>query len=75
MCALNGRVTAQFDNFTSASVKGRAVVDYIAARHFSISICKSFKVISPHDAMEHANVYNTKIPDHSILDLVFSPHC
>ncbi len=25
--------------------------------------------------MEDANDYNTKIPDHSILELVFSPHC
>ncbi len=75
MCVLNGRVTPQFDNFTSVSVKGSAIVDYIAAPHCSLNICKSFKVNLARGDMEHANVYNTKIPDHSILELVFSPHC
>ncbi len=50
-------------------------MDYIAAPHCSLSICKSFKVNLASGAMEHANVYNTKIPDHFILELVFSPHC
>ncbi len=56
MCVLNRRVTPQFDNFTIASVKGSAIVDYIAAPHCSLSIYKSFQVHLAHGAMEHANV-------------------
>jgi len=75
MCVLNGRVTPQFNNFTSVSVKGSSVVDYIAVPHHTLNICKIFKVLLAHDAMEIAKVYHNKIPDHSILQLVFSPHC
>ncbi len=31
-CLLNGRVTSQFDNFTSVSTKGKTVVDYLLYR-------------------------------------------
>ncbi len=58
MLVLNGRVTPQFDNFTSVSVKESAIMDYIAAPHCSLSICKSFKVHLALGAMEYANVYN-----------------
>ena len=33
MCVLNGRITPEFDNFTSISTKGNAVVDYMWVPH------------------------------------------
>ena len=71
MCVLNGRITADLDNFTSVSTKGSSVVDYIAINHNAITKCKQFKVHLAREAMSNANVYHNKIPDHSVLELVF----
>ena len=43
---VNGRVTSCNDNFTSVSVKGKAVVDYIIVPLKCIEYCEYFKVIS-----------------------------
>ena len=32
-CILNGRLTADFDNYTSLSTRGKSVVDYIITPH------------------------------------------
>ncbi len=74
MCVLNGRVTPEFDNFTCVSPKGSSVVDYIAVSHDNIYNCNYFKVHLVRDLMTAANVYHNKVPDHSLLELSFSPH-
>ncbi len=33
MCILIGRITPQFDNYTSVSVNGRSIVDYLPVSH------------------------------------------
>ncbi len=38
MCLLNGRVTPEYDNYTSISTKGSAVVDYCAVPRFLPSV-------------------------------------
>lgn len=46
-CVLNGRVTPENDNFTSVSVRGKAVVDYIVTPHVDLNTCVKFKVFTP----------------------------
>ena len=41
---VNGQVNSSSDNFTSVSIKGKAVVDYFVVPYISISLCDSFKV-------------------------------
>ncbi len=52
MCILNGRITPQFDNYTSVSVKGKSVVDYFAVSHKNLGLCKSFKIHLAGEAQE-----------------------
>ena len=75
MCIANGRVTPDKSNqFTSVSVKGSAVVDYIAISHEYIDKCVSCEVLSVNDLLQQYNLYGLigdkcKPPDHSIISL------
>jgi hypothetical protein len=75
LCVLNGRLTADLDNYTSVSPKGSSVVDYIAVNHEAFDKCKQFQVHLAREAMTNANVLHNKVPDHSILELVFNAEC
>ncbi len=54
ICIPNGRITLQFDNYTSVSVKGKSVVDYCAVPHRNWGLCKSFKIHLAREAMTRA---------------------
>ena len=43
-CIVNGRISPEFNNFTSISPKGSAVVDYFMVPIDNLSTCKQFKV-------------------------------
>ena len=72
MMVLNGRVTPEFDNFTSVSTRGRAVVDYFITSHNSYSICSKLEVFLASDMIERYGLVNMlgnhcKMPDHSMI--------
>ena len=72
MATVNGRITPHFDNFTSVSGRGRAVVDYVITSHDSLSCFKDFKVLTAREVIEKYNLLgllseNCKCPDHSLL--------
>lgn len=77
-CIVNGRVTPLFDNFTSISPKGRAVVDYIMVYQDCLDLGTKFRVIMPNDLLESNRPDcfklmgdRCKVPDHSLLLLKF----
>ena len=51
-CVLNGRKNRNDDNFTSLSVRGKHVVDYIVTPHNCLESCLAFKVITATDLIE-----------------------
>ena len=69
---INSRVTSEFDNFTSISTKGTAVVDYICCRNENMSNVLECKVLSMNDVL---NEVRSSLPafqpetmsDHSII--------
>ena len=75
LCVVNGRVSPGFNNYTSISSKGKAVVDYFFVPIDNLSSCKQFKVHTSRDLVDkycnlgeiHTDVSN--IPDHSALVL------
>ena len=80
MCVLNGRLTPEYDNFTSVSTRGRAVVDYIMVPHECYARCQSMHI----DLMSSliARFYlvdlitaTSRPSDHSILTCVFETRC
>ena len=76
MVVLNGRVTPQFNEFTSVSVKGKAVVDYILCPQTSLDIVKTFKVLLVKDLLDEYNLTQLlsercRCPDHSVLLCTF----
>ena len=73
----NGRITPDFNDYTSVTVKGKSVVDYIALPIDSIEYCKKFEVIQASDQIEKLNLSSAissqcKIPDHAILVLTYT---
>ena len=77
MCITNGRVTPEFDDFTSVSTKGRAVVDYIAASQECVQNCVKCEVLCMRDVIERYNLQgliglSCRPPDHSAISLSFS---
>lgn len=68
LCVLNGRISPEYDNFTSISTKGKAVVDYIFTPQSNIELFNSFEI---HTVKELSHKYNIKpdcaMPDHSVL--------
>lgn len=77
-CVLNGRMNNNSDNFTSISVRGKAVGDYIITPHDCLESCVQFRVITPTDLMDSNNAAcidligeRCHLPDHSVLMLNF----
>ena len=77
-CVLNGRLNSKNDNFTSISVRGRAVVDYIFTPHADLKTCLDFCVYTPSELVDGvgsiaANLIDvrSRLPDHSVLYLRF----
>jgi len=68
LCTINGRITTQFDNFTSVSGRGKAVVDYLCTPHRCIDHVTLCRVHTGQDICER-NKYKPpgKLPDHSIV--------
>ena len=74
---LNGRCNPEFDNFTSISTKGVAVVDYMSVKQESLSQIKQFKVLSMNNVLDevhalHPDIDLVKPSDHSILLVTLS---
>ena len=77
MCVLNGRITPEYDNFTSISVKGSSVVDYFITNHTSLKYCKEMKIHTVTDLIDRLNIaklisHRCKPPDHSLISLKLS---
>ena len=77
MCMLNGRISPLNDNFTSISVKGKSVVDYMCVQHEDVRFCKNFCVTTCSSLMHTHGLQpllsdECKAPDHSILTLTLS---
>ena len=49
MCTLNGRVTLQFDDFTSLNKRGNSIVDYIITEHNNVNQCLKSVVYNVND--------------------------
>lgn len=47
MCILNGRLSPDYDDFTSVSPRGMSVVDYIITPAKSFSLFSNFRVLDP----------------------------
>ena len=45
MCLINGRIRPLDDNYTSVSIKGKAVVGYVMVAQNCSEKCISFKVL------------------------------
>ena len=77
MCVLNGRINPLDDNFTSISMKGRAVVDYIAVPFDCLGTCLEFKVLPSTQLISNCQCFDLisdrcRVPDHSLLFLKFA---
>ena len=74
-CIINGRVTPQWDGYTSvAPHKGKAVVDYFITRQSDFNMIKTMKVIPTSDIVERQNLHHLlsgvcKLPDHNLLSM------
>ena len=70
-CVLNGRVDPQKNDFTSVSVKGKAVFDYFAVPYTSLQYIKSFEILSSsymvNLACRDVGYESRHVPDHSLL--------
>ena len=78
-CILNGRLTADFDNYTSLSTRGKSVVDYIITPYDCFTCCKSLKVDLLNDIIDSYKLTELigercRPPDHSVLTLTFTSH-
>ncbi len=79
-CVLNGGITPAYDNFTSVSSKGKAIVDYIITPHDRLDACTDFKVTAsselPNNNPACIDFVDEKcrLPDHSLLLLTFKMH-
>ena len=68
----NGRSDPKYNNFTSISTLGRAVVDYmyiyIIVPPSTLAYFSNFEVHTVLDLVEELNLpYNSNAPDHSLL--------
>ena len=76
-CILNGRLTADFDNYTSLLTRDKSVVDYIITPHDCFTFCKSVKVDLVNDIIDSYKLTELigercRPPDHSVLTLTFT---
>ena len=74
---VNGRITPEYNDYTSVTVKGKSVVDYIAVPIDSIEYCKKFKVLQTTDLIDKLNLSSAissqcKAPDHALLTLTYT---
>ena len=68
MCVINSRVTPQFDNFTSVSGRGKAVVDYPITPYSCIDHVMECSVHTVKELCESMNYkHDCKLPDHSLI--------
>ena len=72
-CIINGRVTKEYDDYTSVtSYRGKAVVDYHITQQSDLTSVMEFKVLSMVDLANEFNLCtelneNCHLPDHSML--------
>ncbi|VDI36428.1 Hypothetical predicted protein [Mytilus galloprovincialis] len=72
-CVLNGRSGEQSNKFTSISLKGKAVVDYVCVPHDIVENCKNFEnhhtcnEIIESERIQHLIGTRSRIPDHAFL--------
>ena len=74
MCIINGRLCPEYDNFTCVRTNGSSVVDYVSTFQDNLENCKSFKVHLARPLLGSLNIFDSSIPDHSILEFDFIPH-
>ena len=75
LCILNGRLTPELDDFTSISVRGKAVVDYFVTRHDCFESFSKAHVSTTTGLLDKFNLYdlidnNCKPPDHSVISVI-----
>ena len=58
MCVLNGRIDPLYDNYTSVSPKGKAVVDYVVTPFDCLDNCVEFKVLLVSQMVEDNVLFN-----------------
>ena len=68
------------DNYTSVSIKGKALVYYVMAAQNCLENCISFKVLTPNKLVEATGCMalieeHSKSPDHSLLNVTFHVGC
>ena len=70
-CILNGRVDPTKNDYTSISVKGKAVVDYFAVPYTSLQYIKGFEIVSStymvNISCKDMGFESRHVPDHSLL--------
>ena len=67
-CILNGRISPNFDNYTSISGRGKAVVDYLISPHASIDQFTKCAVLPIRELCDDIKYKpSAKLPDHSIV--------
>ena len=76
MSMMNGRISPQYDDYTSVSLKGSSVVDYIAIPIYFIDNCVTFKVHGVNDLLNKFDLYRLlgegcEAPDNALLTLEF----
>ena len=76
-CISNGRLTADFDNYTSLSTRGKSVVDYIITPQDCFTCCEGLKADLVNDIIDIYKLTELigercRPPDHSVLTLKFT---
>ena len=76
LCIVNGRICPLSDDYTSVSIKGKALVYYILVPYDCLQICNSFEVLVSNQLIKMANCMDligerSRVPDHSLLWLHF----
>ncbi|CAC5382451.1 unnamed protein product [Mytilus coruscus] len=71
-CVLNGPSGEKSNTFTSISLKGKAVVDYVCVPHDIVENCKNFEIITCNEIIESKRIQHligtrSRIPDHEFL--------
>ncbi len=75
---LNGKLNPENDNFTSISIRGETLVDYIVTPHVDLKTCLEFNIYTLSVLIERGGYEGIKLiddcsrlPDHSVLCLRF----
>lgn len=55
LCMLNGRINVENNNYSSVTVKGRSLVDYIVTPHVCLDTCEKFDMISVTEIMDYSS--------------------